>query len=157
METDPYAAPAAPVADVNLETNAPPLWNPDAAASWSLLFSPAFGAYLHMKNWEALGDLERARVNRYWVIATIALIAGLAMFGMLFPESKALDGSTRLTGIALLVSWYLTSAKQQAAVVKERFGKTYPRRGFGLPILIAIACMIGLILVLTVLAIMVGV
>lgn len=32
------------------------LWNPNAAANWSLLFTPLFGAYLHMLNWRSLGE-----------------------------------------------------------------------------------------------------
>jgi hypothetical protein len=43
---------------------APALWNPNAAANWSLLFSPMFGAWLHMKNWAALGEPERAAARR---------------------------------------------------------------------------------------------
>ena len=30
------------------------LWNPVAAAVWSIVLTPAFGAYLHAKNWETL-------------------------------------------------------------------------------------------------------
>ena len=54
MTPNPYAPPKAEVADVGRTEVAPALWNPNAAASWSLLFSPAFGAFLHMKNWQAL-------------------------------------------------------------------------------------------------------
>ena len=152
METNPYAAPAAPLADVTEHGEAPPLWNPDASAAWSLLFSPAFGAFLHMKNWEALGDLGRARSNRYWMIATIAIFVASGISSTLMPESKALDASTRLIGITLLLVWYFTVGKFQATFVKERFGTTYPRRGFGLPIFVAIACMIGLVVLLVIVA-----
>jgi hypothetical protein len=51
MTTNLYAPPKAQVADIVQGEAAPALWNPGAAASWSLLLSPAFGAFLHMKNW----------------------------------------------------------------------------------------------------------
>ncbi len=44
------------------------LWNPNAAAMWAILFSPLFSAYLHMKNWQALGHLEEAKISKLWVI-----------------------------------------------------------------------------------------
>ena len=50
MNPNPYAPPTARVDDVATGDAAPALWNPNAAANWSLLFSPAFGAWLHMKN-----------------------------------------------------------------------------------------------------------
>jgi predicted amidophosphoribosyltransferase len=27
------------------------IWNPNAASNWSLVFTPAFGSYLHARNW----------------------------------------------------------------------------------------------------------
>ena len=65
MSIDPYAPPqtdlSAPAAE--LENN-PPLWNPNAAAMWSLLFSPVFGALVHMKNWQAMGEPEKAAASK---------------------------------------------------------------------------------------------
>ena len=58
----------------------------------------------------------------------------------MLPESKALDSGTRLLGLVLLVTWYITSAKAQAKVVKERFGNDYPRKGWLLPIGVAFGC-----------------
>src|SRR5436190_17925418 len=67
VQNNPYGPPAAPVADVISLGEPPRLWNPNAAASWCLLFSPVFGAYLHMRNWQALGDERHAQVNRNWM------------------------------------------------------------------------------------------
>jgi hypothetical protein len=50
MTTNLYAPPKAQVADIVQAEAAPALWNPGAAASWSLLLSPAFGAILHPHN-----------------------------------------------------------------------------------------------------------
>jgi curved DNA-binding protein CbpA len=47
------------------------LWNPNAAANWSLLFPPVFGAWLHAKNSSALGDESEAKHSTYWVYGGI--------------------------------------------------------------------------------------
>ena len=36
------------------------IWNPSAAAIWSLVFTPAFGVFIHMLNWQAPGQLQQA-------------------------------------------------------------------------------------------------
>jgi hypothetical protein len=50
------------------------IWNPNAAANWSLLFSPAFGAYLHMLNWRALGQPGRAASAQHWFLASLTML-----------------------------------------------------------------------------------
>ena len=64
------------------------IWNPDAAANWCLLFSPVFGTWLHMKNWRALGEPERARNRPPVVIAALALI----IVAFLLPVGAHLRG-----------------------------------------------------------------
>lgn len=49
MDFNRYAPPVANL-EVEPETSLP-LWNPNAAANWCLLFTPSFGSWLHMKNW----------------------------------------------------------------------------------------------------------
>ena len=75
--TNRYAPPRAEVRDVREDETdadaAPPLWTPNAAASWSLLFTPAFGAWLHMRNWERLGRPAQARQARYWFAAMLLI------------------------------------------------------------------------------------
>jgi hypothetical protein len=51
------------------------IWNPAAAARWSLLFTPAFGAFIHMRNWQTLEQPERAASARRWFLASLALLA----------------------------------------------------------------------------------
>jgi len=44
-----------------LEANeAGAIWNPNAAANWSILFTPAFGSYLQMLNWRTLSEPAKA-------------------------------------------------------------------------------------------------
>ena len=143
MATNLYAPPKSKVADIVQGEAAPALWNPGAAASWSLLFSPAFGAFLHMKNWEALGESDKAAGAKKWVVIYIVTIVGLAAVSAFLPHNRAIPAILRLTGFCLLLSWYFVSGKPQLEFVKSRYGKQYPRKGWGQPILIAIGVLLG--------------
>lgn len=65
----------------------PALWNPRVAACWSFFFTAAFGAYLHMKNWEALGRPEEAAKARKWLLISAVLWLGMAAPIALTPET----------------------------------------------------------------------
>lgn len=144
MSSNPYAPPEAPVVAPALLESTPALWNPNAAASWSLLLTPIFGALLHMKNWRALGEPERAATSRNWALLGVTFLA-LSMVGTLvLPESRSLDSLGRAFGLALLLSWYFGSAKGQVAYVEKRFGKSYRRRPWAMPLLLGLAGLIGL-------------
>jgi hypothetical protein len=143
MATNLYAPPKARVADIVPGEAAPALWNPGAAASWSLLFTPAFGAFLHMKNWEALGEPDKAAAAKKWVVIYIAIIAGLTVVSVFLPYNRALPAILRLAGFSLLLGWYFASGKPQMNFVKSRYGKEYPRKEWGKPILIAFGALIG--------------
>jgi len=152
MATNLYAPPKARLADVVQHEDAPALWNPGAAASWSVLLSPAFGAFLHMKNWEALGEPDKAAGAKKWVVIYIVTIVGLAVVSAFLPHNRAIPAILRLTGFCLLLSWYFVSGKPQLEFVKARYGKQYPRKGWAQPLLIAVGVMIGVILVVGALA-----
>jgi len=139
-----YAPPIAQVDDVATHEASPALWNPGAASAWSLLFSPAFGAFLHMKNWEALGEPLNAAASKVWCIVSLGFILLMVLLGAFLPESKTMDQLSRIAGLALLIGWYVTNGKTQVAFVKQRFGKTYPRRGWGKPIGLALLALLGL-------------
>jgi len=145
---NPYAPPRAEVADVpaSLEA-APALWNPNAAASWSLLFSPIFGAVLHMKNWQSLGEVERAVSSRNWAIGSLVFFIVMTALAVFAPDERTVDRLTRLLGLALLLTWYFASARSQQHYVQERFGKDYPRKGWVKPLLLALLATIGFIAV----------
>jgi uncharacterized protein (DUF302 family) len=148
LSTNPYAPPKAEVADIEIREGSPPLWNPNAAASWSLLLSPAFGAFLHMKNWQALGEPTRASAARVWVIAIVISMIALPLLMLLAPGPTDMAGRSNLFEFAVLVSWYITSGRPQIRYVRQRFGRTYPRRGWGKPLLIAFAAVIGYVLLM---------
>jgi hypothetical protein len=152
VTSNPYAPPKAPIADTAGEGISPPLWNPNAAANWSLLFSPAFGAFLHMKNWQALGQPNKATSAKVWFVLSLVVLGGLSCASVMVPNSNQLAGSVRVVGILLLLSWYFGSARSQAAYVKTHFGNTYPRRGWFKALAVAVLALFALIVVATVLA-----
>ena len=82
MDDNRYAPPKAEVEGTALESGAAPtLWNPNAAANWSLLFSPIFGTWLHMLNWRALGEAERAESAKTWLMVSTLLQVGVSVGG----------------------------------------------------------------------------
>jgi cation transport ATPase len=131
----------------------PALWNPNAAACWSLLFSPAFGAYLHAGNADALGREHEAKANRVWFYASIAYFI-FAMVTMFVPAIP--DRLFNWVAIALLLGWYFSIGKRQIDHVKEQWRDNYVRKPWTMPLLIAFACLIGLVVVFYALAVVEG-
>jgi hypothetical protein len=149
MSQNPYASPAATaVTAVQAPINDPALWNPGAAARWSLLFTPILGAILHAKNWTAIGDLQRARGQYIWVVANIVYVLLVIAASAVLPDSKALDPALRFTGLGMLAAWYFMGGNAQVAFVREHYGEHYPRRGWGLPLLIAVATVVVVVAVM---------
>lgn len=64
MSYNPYAAPQSDLDTQSKGLENVALWNPNAAGLWSLLFTPIFGSIIHMKNWNALGQPEKARASK---------------------------------------------------------------------------------------------
>jgi hypothetical protein len=118
----------------------PALWNPNAAACWSLLFTPAFGAFLHARNADNLGRTEEAKANRVWFKISITFI--IVIFVTNFIPAIP-DGIFRLLGIGLLLGWYFSLGKKQIAYVKETWRDGYQRKPWTKPLLIAFGCLIG--------------
>ena len=135
MDDNRFAPPKANVEGPHADAGtAPPLWNPNAAANWSLVFSPAFGAWLQMENWKSVGETQRAASSKAWLIGCACILLGLILVGGLMPRS-ALAALTNPLAFVMLITWYFASARSQANWVKERFGADYPRRGWTKPLL----------------------
>ena len=117
---------------------APLIWNPNAAANWCLLFTPAFGAYLHMLNWRALGDREREASSRAWFYTSLGLLVFFPLASLVIG-GKVSDAITRLAGLVFLLSWYFASARPQARYVKERWGSDYVRKPWSKALAYAVA------------------
>ena len=131
-DINPYATPMAPLTEGQAALAAQPvLWNPDAAGLWSLPFSPLFGSILVLMNWQAIGAVERVRSAWVWVaLSVVSLVA--SVFFQWLP-------------LLFLIIWYFAQQRQQTAYVKERWGDRYPRRDWGVPILLGVAGRVALI------------
>lgn len=115
----------------------PVLWNPNAAANWSLLLTPAFGPFLHAANWRVLGRPDRAAKNMIWVWATLALMA-INLFGtMILPNSEYFARVMQVGLIGSLASWYFLQGRVQSRYVEQVLGDEYVRKEWGRPLSIA--------------------
>lgn len=123
----------------------PPLWNPNAAANWCILFTPAFGAYLHMLNWRALGESDKAAASQRWFYASVGMLA-LYLLIALMASDKVADGVPRLLGLIFLLSWYFASAREQARYVKQKFGADYTRQPWSKALGLAVLALVGYLL-----------
>lgn len=133
------------------------MWNPGAAVAWSLLLSPIFGSIIHMKNWESLGELQKAERSKTWVLGSICFFVFLVLLAALLPESKALETGSRGASVGLLVAWYSLSARAQVSYVKARFGGSYIRKAWALPFLYTVLCFIAFVAVFVVASLVIGV
>jgi hypothetical protein len=116
----------------------PHLWNPNAAAAWSLIFTPVFGAYFCAANWRALGKPDRARSSMVWLWVTVVFL--VVNLGTLFvPASQALDRIMQFASLGLLLAWLITQVRPQVRYVKEALGGRYIKKGWGLPLLAGVA------------------
>jgi hypothetical protein len=147
-----YAPPKSKLADIRHDGVSPAIWNPNSAANWSILFSPAFGAYLHMKNWEALGEPVKASAAKVWISVTLFAVVAFTLVAAFLPNPRSLDGVSRTVGLVLLLSWYFSSGRSQAEYVKSRYGKDYPRRSWAKPLLLGCLALIGFLIFIFVVA-----
>ena len=130
MQTEPASAPVR-------------LWNPNAAANWCLLFSPAFGSYLQMLNWEAMGRPDEAKKSRQWFNVAVGLLVVYVLGGVFLPAGKDFDVVFRLVGLAFLLSWYFTSGRVQTRFVRATYGNDYGKRAWARPLLIAFGLLVA--------------
>ena len=133
MNDNRYAPPKAPVDAPHMEaasSTSPVLWNPDAAARWSILLTPVFGTWLHMRNWGAMGEPKRARTARIWLALAIACVLATAVLLAVWPQSTTL----RFVNFGFLLVWYYGSGNKQSRLVETRFGIDYLRQPWSKPL-----------------------
>lgn len=142
------------ITPVQAEAQSPPaLWNPNSAALWSLLFSPAFGAFLHGRNAEALGRTEEAKANRIFFLGTLGFVGLATLVGIFVPgiPDSVWIALSRGGGIGLLLGWYLGVGGKQIRYVKETWHDGYPRRPWTKPLLVAVGCLVAYFIAIVVL------
>mgnify|MGYP005805467475 CR=1 FL=1 len=132
------------------------IWNPNAAANWSLIFTPAFGAYLQMLNWQSLGESERAAASKNWFYAGLGLLVVYVLMGVFIGNSKAADGMARGLGFLFLLVWYFSAGRAQSKYVKEKLGAGYARKPWGKALLLGVASLIGYFIAALIVGLAVG-
>lgn len=132
------------------------IWNPNAAANWSLIFTPAFGSYLQMLNWKALGQSDKAESSQNWFYASLAILVVYVLMGVFMSDSKAADGAARGLSFLYLLVWYFSAGRSQGKFVKEKFGSNFPKKPWGKALLIGIAAIIGYFLFAVVVGFILG-
>jgi len=141
--TNPFEPPKASLeTTVTAPEAAPPLWNPDVAGAWSIFLTPIFGSAIVRKNWQALGDEQKARTGTVWLSVSIAVLVA-ALFAGMFGVTVG-----RFISLFYLIVWYFAWQKPQTTYIKERWGKEYPHKGWGMPLMIAIGAILGLYVLL---------
>lgn len=145
----PMPPPISPQPAVRPQGGMPPsLWDPEAAALWSLLFTPIFGCFLITKNWTRLGEDSRAKSSMLWLGGSVVLV----FFNYLLIVSANVQSSVQklltlfMCGSSFMIigfyaAVYYQCLRPQAMYLKARFpDASYPCRGFGKPIGIAVFC-----------------
>jgi hypothetical protein len=149
LETAP---PPPPVAFPGGSPEGIALWNPKAAAAWSLLFSPMFGAFLHARNWRQLGDFKRASANMIWFYALgVYMIVILAVT----LTTSINTAATNSLGVVIFAIWFWLQGKPQIDHVNAAFPNGYRKKSLAPPLLIAFAAL-GLFFVTIVVAVAVS-
>jgi hypothetical protein len=131
-----YRTPQSNDAALN-DSDAPALWNPNAAALWSLLFLPVFGATLHMLNARAMGDKDQIRQSQWALIILLVIFLLLPLVALFFnPKNNTF-------GLILLLGWYFAIGRRQVEAVKQKYGSNYPRRPWFKPLALAVLGMVA--------------
>jgi hypothetical protein len=119
------------------------LWTPESAVGWSMLFSPAFGAYLVMRNWQQLGEHRKAVQAGCWLWLAVAfLLTDLVLAGLGAVQHRRL-GVPAWAYIVLFLSWYLGSARAQRNFLVARKLDKYREKSWCVPLLAAVGVAIA--------------
>lgn len=130
-------------ASAELPQQPPALWNPLAAVIWSFPLTPVFGSTLLFLNARALGREKEAHEHLGWALAAVVVHIGAIVAGRIDHDSMF-----KYAGLVLLVVWYYSVASKQVALVKEAYGKSYPRKAWKQPIVGGMVGVVALGLIL---------
>jgi len=123
------------------------IWNPNAAANWSILFTPAFGSYLQMLNWRTLGEPAKASSAKSWFHTSLLMWFIYTLFiyliGMFRIDPELLYFIVWWLSVVYLITWYFATGRSQGKYVKTKFGTNYLKKSWGQALLIAVGALIG--------------
>ncbi len=95
------------------------IWGSNAAILWSLLLTPAFGAYIQMRNWQALGRISKERASRYWLAASVAVIPLSTLIGLLESSYGEELFLREIFVVLFFIVWYFAFAKSQSSYLNS--------------------------------------
>ena len=127
LEVAPDARPMTPSKACTLDASLP-LWNPRAATYLGVLLSPAFSAYIHMCNWDTLGEDDQSLEARAWCCM---LLGYFVTFGVLLGVSDVIGRNLAppvSATIGLLAGWHVWGGRAQERYVAVITGCAYTRR-----------------------------
>jgi hypothetical protein len=119
------------------------IWNPNAAANWSLPFTPAFGSYLQMLNWKTLDEPAKASSAQSWFYASLLMMFIYFVIGMFIGDPEARYPIIWWLSFLYLITWYFAAGRSQGKYVKAKFGTSYPKKPWGQALLMAVGALIG--------------
>jgi len=115
------------------------LFNPNPAASWSILLTPIFGAYIVYHNWKVLDEREAQWHSRIWIIGLSVLY-----FILLFTPWLE-DWATGLETVSLVL-WYLLECRFQVKWIKNR-EIHYVKQSWLEPLSIGVPLTLGILII----------
>lgn len=122
-------------AEVEIDTDSPPpplsLWNPSVAAIWSLLLTPAFGAYIQALNWQTLGREDKVRTSMVWVYLSLAIVALMPLFYFLYGKDPQVEALNKALNVGYLLVWYFLHAQEQIKFIVVEFEGEYKKKPWG--------------------------
>lgn len=143
---NPYQTPDSDLTDdYHHDDECPPLYNPKAVAVWSFILTPLLGAWLHAKNWKALGEDDLARQN---LIALWLMIAWF-IITTLMDMMAGIEIPMTMYGLVPSVAWYFALGKQQITAFKEYLDDDYPRKSLWVAIPLGVIVIYIIILIIT--------
>ncbi len=123
------------------------LWNPMAAAYWSLLLTPMFAATLLDKNWRELGEPDSARQTRFlmWATGFFALLSIISAFiDTSQSTDKLIQGVSKIVGL-VLTAFCFSIGRRQRDLLKASGVVDYKKRLWGKAIAFGLFGVLGFI------------
>lgn len=137
MTHNPHIAPDPSLEPVKQDLSSTPLWNPNFASAWSLLFTPVFGAIIHMKNWEALGRPDKAMASKVWAFMMGVIILLVTTWSILNPRVFLSARLPQIVSLTVFFVWYVAMARPQIDLITA--AGDFEKRSWGMPISLGIA------------------
>lgn len=126
-------APPPPQHGQYASSETPRLYNPNAAAAWSILLTPVFGSWCIYTNYKELGEKSRAQTS----LAVTIVIAAVTVFVPLLTLFSSRLAVLRGAPFVALILWYVIEAKGQINFIETR-GIVYELKPWVAPLLIGV-------------------